>query len=60
MGEQDNTIRVLSKALGQNHDDQQLHEMYNSLFGGLVVGSGSGKEGMDLGSILIQITETWS
>jgi hypothetical protein len=56
MGEQDNTIRVLSKALGQNHNDQQLHEMHNSLFGGLVVGSGSGKEGMDLGSILTQIT----
>ncbi|MER5191677.1 MAG: hypothetical protein ABJB76_08210 [Candidatus Nitrosocosmicus sp.] len=56
MGEQDNTIRVLSKALGKNHDDQQLHEMHNSLFGGLVVGSGSGREGMDLGSILTQIT----
>ena len=56
MGEQDNTIRVLSKALGQNHNDQQLHEMHNSLFGGLVVGSGAGKEGMDLGAILTQIT----
>jgi hypothetical protein len=56
MGEQDNTIRVLSKALGQNHNDQQLHEMHNSLFGGLVVGSGAGKEGMDLGSIMTQIT----
>ena len=56
MGEQDNTIRVLSKALGQNHNDKQLHDMHNSLFGGLVAGSGSVKEGMDLGSILTQIT----
>jgi hypothetical protein len=56
MGEQDNTIRVLSKDLGQNHNDQQLHDMHSSLFGGLVAGSGSIKEGMDLGSILTQIT----
>jgi hypothetical protein len=56
MGEQDNTIRVLSKTLGQNHNDQQLHDMHNLLFGGLVSGSSSGKEGMDLGSILTQIT----
>jgi hypothetical protein len=54
MGEQDNTIRVLSKALGQNYSDQQMHEMHNSLFGGLV--GGSGKDSMDLGSILTQIT----
>jgi hypothetical protein len=56
MGEQDNTIRVLSKALGQNYNDEQMHEMHNTLFGGLVGESGSGKEGMDLGSILTQIT----
>ena len=56
MGEQDNTIRVLSKALGQNHNDQELHDMHNSLFGGLVSGSGAGKEGLNLGPILTQIT----
>ena len=56
MGEQDNTIRVLSKALGQNHNDQQLHDMHNSLFGGLMGGSGAGKEGMNLGPLLTQIT----
>ena len=56
MGEQDNTIRVLSKALGQNHNDQELHDMHNSLFGGLVSGSGAGKEGMNLGPLLTQIT----
>src|SRR6476660_7444958 len=56
MGEQDNTIRVLSKALGQNYNDQQLHDMHNSMFGGLVSGSGAGKEGLNLGPILTQIT----
>ena len=56
MGEQDNTIRVLSKALGQNHNDQELHDMHNSLFGGLVSGSGAGKEGLNLGPLLTQIT----
>ena len=56
MGEQDNTIRVLSKALRQNHNDQQLHEMHNSLFGCLVTGSGAGKEGLNLGPLLTQVT----
>jgi hypothetical protein len=56
MGEQDNTIRVLSKALGQNHNDQQLHDMHNSLFGGLIDGANSGKEGINLGPLLTQIT----
>ena len=41
MGEQDNTIRILSKTIGQNYDEQQMHEMHNSLFGGLLGGSGS-------------------
>ena len=56
IGEQDNTIRVLSKAIGQNHNDQQLHDMHNSLFGGLVSGSGTGREGLNLKVILTQIT----
>ncbi len=56
MGEQDNTIRVLSKALGQHHNDQQLHDMHNSLFGGLINGASSGKEGINLGPLLTQIT----
>jgi hypothetical protein len=56
MGEQDNTIRVLSKALGQNHNDQQLHDMHNSLFGGLIDGASPGKEGINLGPLLTQIT----
>src|SRR6185437_5880046 len=56
MGEQDNTIRILSKAIGRNYDEQQMHDMHNSLFGGLLGGSGTGREGMDLRSLLTQIT----
>jgi hypothetical protein len=56
MGEQDNTIRILSKAIGQNYNEQQMHDMHNSLFGGLLGGSGTGREGMDLSSLLTQIT----
>jgi hypothetical protein len=57
MGEQDNTIRVLSKTIGQNYDEQQMHEMHNSLFGGLLGGNSDTSEGsMDLGSLLTQIT----
>jgi hypothetical protein len=63
MGEQDNTIRILSKTLGQNYDEQQMHEMHNSLFGGLLGGGsssgaagGGGGGSMDLGSLLTQIT----
>ena len=49
LGQQDNTIRILSKAIGQNYDEQQMHDMHNSLFGSLLSGSGTGREGMDLG-----------
>ncbi len=35
LGEQDNTIRILSKILGHNHNDRQMHDMHNSLFGGI-------------------------
>ena len=37
MGDQDNTIRVLSRILGQEYNEQHLHDMHNSLFGGLVI-----------------------
>lgn len=47
MGEQDNTIRILSKTIGQNYNEQQMHDMHNSLFGGLLGGSGTGGESMD-------------
>jgi hypothetical protein len=55
MGEQDNTIRILSKVLGRNYDEQQMHDMHNSLFGDLL-GSGTGREGLDLSGILTQLT----
>ena len=57
MGEQDNTIRILSKTIGQNYDEQQMHQMHNSLFGGLLGGgSDTGEGSIDLGSLLTQIT----
>ena len=31
MSEQDNTIRVLSKLLGRDYNEQHLHDMHNSL-----------------------------
>jgi hypothetical protein len=56
MGEQDNTIRILSKTIGQNYNEQQMHDMHNSLFGGLVGGSGAGGGSIDLNGLLTQIT----
>ncbi|MGA7898789.1 MAG: hypothetical protein WCA39_08000 [Nitrososphaeraceae archaeon] len=56
MGDQDNTIRVLSRILGQEYNEQHLHDMHNSLFGGLVNSPSSLREGMDLGSLLTQLT----
>jgi hypothetical protein len=32
MSGQDNNIRTLSRLLGRDHNDQHLHDMYNSLF----------------------------
>jgi hypothetical protein len=56
MGEQDNTIRVLSRLLGRDYNEQHLHDMHNSIFGGLASGPSNGKEGMDTGNILNQLT----
>ena len=57
MSEQDNTIRVLSRILGRNYNEQHLHDMHNSLFGDPSLGDhGIGKEGMHLGSLLNQLT----
>jgi hypothetical protein len=52
MGEQDNTIRELSKILGRDYNEQHLHDMHNSLFGGLIGGSGTDREG----NVLTQLT----
>jgi len=56
MSDQDNTIRTLSRILGREHNDQHLHDMHNTLFGGLIGGSGIDREGMDLSVISSQIT----
>jgi hypothetical protein len=62
MGQQDNTIKTLSKILGYDYNDRQIHNMHNSLFGGIsrgfVTGSEAEKEGEDInyGGLLTQIT----
>jgi hypothetical protein len=56
MGDQDNTIRTLSIILGRDHNDQDLHDMHNELFGGMLGQSGTGGEGMDLVGILSKLT----
>ncbi|WP_458747352.1 hypothetical protein [Candidatus Nitrosocosmicus sp. T] len=57
MGQQHNTIGILSNILGESHGDKELHDMHNSIFGGLVDGSGTGRKGMELEEVLAKITE---
>jgi hypothetical protein len=57
MSEQDNTIRVLSRILGRDYNEQHLHDMHNSLFGDPALGGHSiGREGMHMGNLLNQLT----
>ena len=56
MSEQDNTIRVLSRILGRDYNEQHLHDIHNSLFGDLASGPSSGREGMHVGNLLTQLT----
>ena len=56
LGEQDNTIRILSKILGHNHNDRQMHDMHNSLFEGISGGFVAGSEDMDYGNLLSMVT----
>jgi hypothetical protein len=56
LGEQDNTIRILSKILGQNHNYRQIHDMHNSLFEGISGGFVAGSEDMDYGDLLTGVT----
>jgi hypothetical protein len=56
MSEQDNTIRVLSKMLGRDYNEQHLHDIHNTLFGDIASGPSSGREGMGLGDVLTQLT----
>jgi hypothetical protein len=56
MGEQDNTIRGLSRILGRDYNEQHLHDMHDSIFGDIVSGPSKGREGMPTGKILAQLT----
>jgi hypothetical protein len=56
LGEQDNTIRILSKILGHDHNDRQMHDMHNSLFEGISGGFVAGSEDMDYGDLLTDVT----
>jgi len=49
------TLSELSRILGRDHNDQHLHDMHNTIFGGLMEQSGRGKEGMDLSVISSQL-----
>ena len=57
MGQQHSIIGILSNILGDSHSDKELHDMHNSIFGGLVDGSGTGRKGMELEDVLAKITE---
>jgi hypothetical protein len=35
MGQQENIIGILYNIMGQNYSDKQLHDMHNTIFGGL-------------------------
>jgi hypothetical protein len=58
LSEQDNTIRVLSRILGRDYNEQHLHDMHNSLFGDPSIDGGHsiGREGMHVGNLLTQLT----
>jgi len=56
LGEQDNTIRILSKILGHDHNDRQMHDMHNALFEGISGGFVAGSEDMDYGDLLSRVT----
>ena len=57
MSEQDNTIRILSRILGREYNEQHLHDIHNSLFGNLDNTGGSDKrDGMYLASLLTRLT----
>jgi hypothetical protein len=57
MGQQDNTIRILYNIMGQNYSDKQLHDMHNTIFGGLE-GDISEKDvkGIDFKDIIDKLT----
>jgi hypothetical protein len=57
MSEQDNTIRILSRILGREYNEQHLHDIHNSLFGNLDnTGGSDNRDGMYLASLLKRLT----
>ena len=57
MSEQDNTIRILSRILGREYNEQHLHDIHNSLFGNLDnTGGSDNRDGMYLASLLTRLT----
>ena len=56
ISEQDNTIRVLSRILGRDYNEQHLNDMHNSLFGDIASRPSTGREGMHLGNLLTELT----
>lgn len=57
MSEQDNTIRILSRILGREYNEQHLHAIHNSLFGNLdYTGESDNRDGMNLAGLLTRLT----
>jgi fido (protein-threonine AMPylation protein) len=57
MSEQDNTIRILSRILGREYNEQHLHDIHNSLFGNLDnTGGSDNRDGKYLVSLLTRLT----
>jgi hypothetical protein len=58
MSEQDNTIRILSRILGREYNEQHLHDIHNSLFGNLDNSGGwsDKRNGTYLASLLTKLT----
>ena len=55
MSEQDNTIRILSRILGKEYNEQHLHEIHNSLFGN--TDGFDNRDDMYLASLLTRLTK---
>ncbi|WP_458747385.1 hypothetical protein [Candidatus Nitrosocosmicus sp. T] len=57
MGQQENTIRILYNIMGQNYSDKQLHDMHNTIFGGLESNiSEKDVKGIDFKGIIDKLT----
>ena len=54
MSEQDNTIRILSRILGREYNEQHLHDIHDLLFGN--TGGSDNRDGIYLASLLTRLT----